>query len=79
MPERAVGRLVSWNADRSFGFIRRDHGVGDVFVSGKEVRNSGISERDLKIGMRLAFEFWRDENGRRPWATNISVVSWASV
>jgi len=75
MPERAVGRLITWNADRSYGFVRRDHGVGDVFVSGKEVRHSGISEGDLKIGMRLAFELWQDDNGRRPWATNISVVS----
>jgi cold shock CspA family protein len=75
MPERAVGRLVSWNRDRSFGHVRRDYGVGDVFISGREVRRSGISEDDLKIGMRLAFELFQDDNGRRPWAANISVVS----
>jgi hypothetical protein len=47
--------------------VRRDQGVGDVFVSGKACRHSGIDEADLQVGMRLAFSLHPDPNGRAPW------------
>jgi cold shock CspA family protein len=72
-PQRADGVLVFWNADRGFGYARRDHGVGEVFVSGKAVRYSGIDEADLQVGMRLSFSLHPDANGRAPWATNIEI------
>ena len=77
MPERAVGTLIKWNADRGFGFVRRDHGE-DVFVSGKDVRYSGINEDDLQVGTRLSFVPWPDEKpGRADRAVHIRIIDHA--
>jgi cold shock CspA family protein len=72
-PQRAEGVLIKWDIGRGFGFVRRDQGVGNVFVSGKAVRWSGIDEADLHVGMRLVFSLHPDPDGRAPWATNIEI------
>ena len=72
-PRHVEGVLVKWEPARGFGFARLNHGVGDVFVSGKAVRFSGFDEADLQVGMRLAFSLHPDPNGRAPWATNIEI------
>jgi cold shock CspA family protein len=81
-PQRAEGVLIKWEPARGFGFVRRDHfafvrhdhNVGNVFVSSKAVRHSGIDEDDLQVGMRLSFSLHPDPDpSRAPWATNIEI------
>jgi cold shock CspA family protein len=77
VPQRAVGRLVKWDTDRGFGFVRRDYGE-DVFVSAKDVRHSGLNDDDLQVGTRLSFVPWPDEkSGRAPRAIHIRVEATA--
>lgn len=38
------GTVKTWNDKRSFGFLRRDDGQGDVFVDLYELRHAGITE-----------------------------------
>jgi cold shock CspA family protein len=78
MPARDVGRLIKWDAERAFGFVRRDHGE-DVFVSGKDARHSGVNADDLHVGTRLSFVPWPDEKpGRAPRAIHIRIISGAT-
>jgi cold shock CspA family protein len=81
-PPRVEGVLIKWDSDRGFGFVRRDHFTfvrhghndGNVFVSGKAVRYSGLNEDDLQVGMRLSFSLHPDPDpSRAPWATNIEI------
>jgi cold shock CspA family protein len=72
----ATGRLIFWNADRGFGFLRRDVIGDEIFISGKEARLCGVEADHLQIGTRFSFELRQDENhDRRPWAAKIRLVS----
>ncbi len=59
---RTQGSLITWNADRAFGFIRtRDSGI-EVFVHLSEFPRSG---RTPQIGDVLHFEITTDAKGRK--------------
>jgi cold shock CspA family protein len=80
MVKRAVvvGTLIKWKPDRGFGFVRRDVGGDDIFISAKDARYSGLNEDDLKVGMRLSFVPWPDQKpGRTPRAVYIRVLDHA--
>ena len=78
MPKHAVavGTLIKWNAERGFGFVRRDVVGDDIFISGKDARYSGLNEDDLKIGLRLSFVPRPDDRpGRAPRAIYIRIIA----
>ncbi|MFC6010547.1 cold shock domain-containing protein [Nocardia lasii] len=65
----SIGKLVSFDGSRGFGFIRPDDGGPDVFV---HVNDIGLDEDELRQG-RL-FEFDVTEGDRGPKAINLAGV-----
>jgi cold shock CspA family protein len=63
------GKVVVYNAQRGFGFIRPDNGEVDVFIHIKAAREGGINE--LAVGDRLEFLLARDERTGKPRAAEI--------
>lgn len=61
------GKVKYFNAERGFGFIKRDTGA-DVFVHITAVR----SELPLELGQTVHFDVERGDKGL--FATNVSVV-----
>ncbi|MGY0498855.1 cold shock domain-containing protein [Nocardia sp. FBN12] len=68
----SIGKLVSFDGSRGFGFIRPDDGGPDVFV---HVNDIGLDEDELRQG-RL-FEFDVTEGDRGPKAINLTGVGQA--
>lgn len=59
MNGKTTGRLISWRADRGFGFIKCDDGGPDAFVHVGEY--PGVPE----VGQRLAFAVTLTDRGPR--------------
>nr|WP_159926560.1 MULTISPECIES: cold shock domain-containing protein [Nocardia] len=65
----SIGKLVSFDSSRGFGFIRPEDGGPDVFV---HVNDIGLDEDELRQGR--VFEFEVTEGDRGPKAVNLNVV-----
>ncbi len=65
----SIGKLVSFDSSRGFGFIRPEDGGPDVFV---HVNDIGLDEDELRQGR--VFEFDVTEGDRGPKAINLSIV-----
>ncbi len=70
----SIGKLVSFDSSRGFGFIRPEDGGPDVFV---HVNDIGLDEDELRQGR--VFEFDVTEGDRGPKAVNLSAVGGASA
>ncbi len=68
----SIGKLVSFDSSRGFGFIRPEDGGPDVFV---HVNDIGLDEDELRQGR--VFEFDVTEGDRGPKAINLSAVGGA--
>ncbi|WP_372477416.1 cold-shock protein [Nocardia australiensis] len=68
----SIGKLVSFDGSRGFGFIRPDDGGPDVFV---HVNDIGLDEDQLRQGR--VFEFDVTEGERGPKAINLTAVGGA--
>lgn len=66
------GALISFQQGKSFGFIKRDDGQGDVFVHVRQLRNGG--EQDMIIGTRFSFDIEADEKSGKNKATNVTIT-----
>jgi cold shock CspA family protein len=72
MPEIAAGIVISWYADRGFGFARSDDG-GEIFLGRSELLRAGI--QNLQIGQRLSFRLRPDNYGKSLRATDVRFIS----
>jgi len=69
----SIGKLVSFDSSRGFGFIRPEDGGPDVFV---HVNDIGLDEEELRQGR--VFEFDMTEGERGPKAVNLIAVGGGS-
>ncbi|MGQ4601203.1 cold shock domain-containing protein [Nocardia sp. R6R-6] len=69
----SIGKLVSFDGSRGFGFIRPEDGGPDVFV---HVNDIGLDEDELRQGR--VFEFEVTEGDRGPKAVNLNAVGGSS-
>jgi len=67
-----TGSLISFMEGKSFGFIKRDDGQGDVFVHVRQLRNGG--EPDMVIGTKFSFDVEPDEKSGKTKAVNVSIT-----
>ncbi|WP_067820847.1 cold-shock protein [Nocardia inohanensis] len=70
----SIGKLVSFDSSRGFGFIRPEDGGPDVFV---HVNDIGLDEDELRQGR--VFEFDVTEGDRGPKAVNLALVAGQSA
>jgi CspA family cold shock protein len=64
-----TGKVVLFNEERGFGFIRPDNGGVDVFIQITAAREGGIAEQ--AVGDRLEFLIEHDERSGKPRAAEI--------
>ena len=67
---RIHGKVTAWNAERGFGFAKRDDGLGDVFIHIKELRDRERAE--LAIGEAVEFDLGRNARDGRECALDVA-------
>ncbi len=71
--QRLQGVVKFFHSERGFGFVKRDDGIGDVFIHANELKRSGITE-DLESGDRIEFELQPVPN-KGPKAVAVKLIA----
>jgi len=67
------GSIKIWNADRGFGFLKRDdYGAPDAFLHKSTLREEGL-DPDPSVGIRYSFDIKAGRDGR-PAAFNLKPI-----
>ncbi|UEM13675.1 cold shock domain-containing protein [Bradyrhizobium barranii subsp. barranii] len=66
----ARGKIVSWNDDRGFGFIKPDDGSADCFAHIRDIRNRIIP----RIGDMVLYEVTHDPRSGKSRAEDVRYV-----
>lgn len=79
-PERLEGWLITWNADRGFGFIGAspNQRKGSFFVHQTRVRRIDGERPQLVVGTKVLFARGQDREGR-PCAIDVQVLEWPQM
>jgi cold shock protein len=64
-----IGTLKMYDAQRGFGFIKRDDGGPDCFLHVKDLHPASLGEDDVRPGLRVQFDL--AENKGRLRAVNV--------
>jgi len=67
----ATGNVVSWKADRGFGFIKPDDEGPDVFLHVAEL--DGVPSSRIRAGVRVEYRLGQGERG--PKACGVTVTA----
>ena len=70
MPERELGVVKWFNAEKGYGFVQRDSGEKDVFVHFSAINSEGF--KTLREGQRVEFEVVQGQKG--PQAQNVEII-----
>jgi len=62
-----LGRVKWFNAEKGYGFIEREDGLGDVFVHFSAIQEEGF--KSLQEGQTVEFDIVEGERG--PQASNV--------
>jgi CspA family cold shock protein len=68
-----TGTIKHWNADRGFGFVKRDDGAADVFahITVFDPCEHGMIER----GRRISFAIGTDERTGKTCAKSATIIT----
>lgn len=79
-PERFEGWVVSWDADRGFGFISTvpSQRKGSLFVHQTRVRRIDGERPQLAVGTKVSFAHGHDRDGRS-CAVDVRVLEWPEM
>ena len=66
----AYGTVKFFNAEKGYGFIEQEDGLGDLFVHYTEIQGTGF--RTLEDNQRVSFEV--SEGPKGPQATHVETV-----
>jgi cold shock CspA family protein len=69
-----IGKIVSWNSARGFGFIgeRRADGAADIFVHCRDLADR--SRDQLPVGIRVSFEIGPPDRSGKQRAFNVAAL-----
>lgn len=67
----ATGKVVSWKADRGFGFIKPDDEGPDVFLHVAELE--GVPSARIRAGMRVEYQLGQGDRGPKACAVTVPV------
>jgi len=68
----STGTLKTFMEGKSFGFIERDDGAGDVFCHARQLTNGAVT--DMIIGTKFSFDIEPDEKSGKSKAVNVTIV-----
>ena len=68
MSEKALtGKVVSWNSERGYGFIKRDDNGETIFVHGSQIVKDHFGEtrgrKELSVGDEVTFQVELGDRG----------------
>lgn len=66
------GKILFYNSERGFGFIKRADGLGDIIIRANRLQESGIKK--LSEGQKVTFDTHKDPVSGKLDACAIKVI-----
>ena len=67
-----TGKVKWFNAEKGYGFISDDNGLGDIFVHFSGINGSGY--KSLEEGQKVSYDVENDERSGKTRAVNVTVL-----